>query len=323
MMEEDFDAAATLGLEYVYPGQVISVSADGDTANILRGHGTRLHNNKLLSTLSGFVHRVDKWVAVRPMRGRYAARRSDIVVGRVVDVADGRWYIDIGGRMRASLQLAAIQLPGGVQRRRTHEDALHMRKFFTEGDVVVAEVQMVYGDGSVALQARSEKFGRAGQGELIEVPQTLVKTAKHHFLELRYPGMQDVEIPLQRELATTLHESQTGVTVILGSNGRIFITQTLTDAEKHRRKRIAFARNPDSDEKFEPAPVSVDVRRRMCRVRNCIVLLARAFVGIFRETIVDVYAKSVDMGLSPAQMLLPEHTAPLLETAMQRCQNLH
>ena len=32
--------------------------------------------------------------------------------------------------------LAAVSLPGGVQRKRTYEDELQMREFFEEGDMI-------------------------------------------------------------------------------------------------------------------------------------------------------------------------------------------
>jgi exosome complex component RRP4 len=36
--------------------------------------------------------------------------------------------------------LTSINLPGGVQRRRSEEDQLNMRNFFKEGDIVSGEI---------------------------------------------------------------------------------------------------------------------------------------------------------------------------------------
>ena len=71
---------------------------------------------------------------------RYTAELGDVVVGRVSEVQARRWAVDIGAATRASLQLGAVALPGGVQRRRTAEDELAMREWYQEGDVIVAEV---------------------------------------------------------------------------------------------------------------------------------------------------------------------------------------
>jgi exosome complex component RRP4 len=38
------------------------------------------------------------------------------------------------------LNLTAINLPGGIQRRKDEEDKLRMREQFVEGDLIVAEV---------------------------------------------------------------------------------------------------------------------------------------------------------------------------------------
>lgn len=56
--------------------------------------------------------------------------------------------------------LSAINLVGGVQRRRTHEDELNMRTYFSENDVISSEVQTVLNDGTVALHTRNMKYGK-------------------------------------------------------------------------------------------------------------------------------------------------------------------
>jgi exosome complex component RRP4 len=72
---------------------------------------------------------------------RYTAELGDVVVGRVDEVQTRRWTVEIGSQTQSSLQLSAVQLPGGIQRRRTSDDELNMRQLFKEGDVVVAEVR--------------------------------------------------------------------------------------------------------------------------------------------------------------------------------------
>ena len=78
----------------------------------------------------------------------------------------------------AILHLSAVNLPGGVQRRRTWEDELNMKNVFGEKQVLCAEVQSIHSDGSVALHTRSSKYGKLTQGQLIQVPSFLVKKQK-------------------------------------------------------------------------------------------------------------------------------------------------
>lgn len=49
------------GTSHVNPGQFIEADA-----GFLRGHGTRIHEGRLVATVSGFVERVNKLVSVRP-----------------------------------------------------------------------------------------------------------------------------------------------------------------------------------------------------------------------------------------------------------------
>ena len=92
--------------------------------------------------------------------------------------------MDLRGRAEATLQLSAVNLPGGVQRRRTAEDELNMRAVFREGDLITAEVQAVRHDGSAQLHTRSAKYGRLELGQAVEVPASLIKRQRQHFQKL-------------------------------------------------------------------------------------------------------------------------------------------
>jgi exosome complex component RRP4 len=59
---------------------------------------------------------------------------GDVVVGRITEVGQSRWRVDVNGRQDAVLQLGAVNLPGGAARRRTLEDQLQMRSIFVEHD---------------------------------------------------------------------------------------------------------------------------------------------------------------------------------------------
>ena len=60
--------------------------------------------------------------------------------------------VDINSYQHGVLSLTSINLPGGVQRRRSEEDQLNMRKFFVEGDIISGEVMQVNSnDGKISL----------------------------------------------------------------------------------------------------------------------------------------------------------------------------
>ncbi|CDF32318.1 unnamed protein product [Chondrus crispus] len=194
----------------------------------VRARGTLLSTTGstrvLTATVAGVITRVNKLVMVRPLRAKYIPETGDVVIGRVTDLAGRRWRLDVNAARHAILLLSAVNLPGGIQRRRTYQDELNMRAFFTEGDLVSAEVQEQWDDGCVALHTRSLRYGKLSGGTFVPVQPELVKRAKKHF-----------------------HRLDCGVHAILGNNGYIFLAER---AEKEggattpeMRKMVARVRN--------------------------------------------------------------------------------
>lgn len=246
-------------------------------AGVVRGHGTLAPpgGGALSATVAGVVERVNKLVAVRPLRARYAAEVGDVVVGRVVEIAAKRWRMDLNSRGEAYLLLSAVNLPGGIQRRRNQEDELNMRGFFREGDLVSAEVQELRSDGGVALHTRSLRYGKLERGQFVAAQAALVKRAKKHF-----------------------HVLPCGVHIIMGNNGYVFLSVLTPDAPD-------VAEGPDSAalQRVEPSP---EQRRTIARVRNCIVALDLEFVAISPATIMDVFQTSVEREVPVADMMRPD-----------------
>ena len=56
-----------------------------------------------------------------------------------------------------------------------------MRQFYVEHDLVSAEVQAFFQDGSMSLHTRSLKYGKLQGGVLIVVAPSLMKRLKQHF----------------------------------------------------------------------------------------------------------------------------------------------
>lgn len=46
---------------------------------------------------------------------RYTGEIGDVVVGRITEVAQKRWKVDVSARCDAILMLSSVNLPGGVQ----------------------------------------------------------------------------------------------------------------------------------------------------------------------------------------------------------------
>ncbi|VVB01599.1 unnamed protein product [Arabis nemorensis] len=112
------------------------------------------------------------------LHNRYKPEVGDIVVGRITEVGQKRWRVELNST------LAFMTIPDGglkfcrywKKRRRTSEDELNMRNIFAENDVICAEVHEFQRDGSLIIHARSQKYGK-----LLKVDPYLVKRSNHHF----------------------------------------------------------------------------------------------------------------------------------------------
>ncbi|KAK9824034.1 hypothetical protein WJX72_007172 [[Myrmecia] bisecta] len=262
-----------------------TIATDGQEG-FLRGHGTQIVDGELVATVSGAVERINKLVSVRTLKSRYTAELGDVLVGRVREISGKRWKVDINGRQEAVLQLSAVNLPGGIQRRRTAEDELNMRSVFQEGDLISTEVQSFFADGSVALHTRSTKYGKLKGGQLVTVACSLIRRQKQHF------------IPLE----------SLGVDVILGCNGLVWVTPHVAGAPAAAADQTS---EPDTD--VEPS-VSAKQRAAVCRTANALRALGALGISITPATIEDTCKASIDAGVQLHAML----EGPFLEVIISQ-----
>ncbi|XP_040860434.1 exosome complex component RRP4 isoform X3 [Ochotona curzoniae] len=231
----------------VVPGDTITT----DTG-FMRGHGTYMGEEKLVASVAGAVERVNKLICVKALKTRYNGEVGDIVVGRI------------------------------TERRRSAEDELAMRGFLQEGDLISAEVQAVFSDGAVSLHTRSLKYGKLGQGVLVQVSPSLVKRQKTHF-----------------------HDLPCGASVILGNNGFIWIYPT---PEYKEEDAGGFIANLE--------PVSLADREVISRLRNCVVALVSQRMMLYDTSILYCYEASLPHQIK--DILKPEITGEIVMETRQR-----
>lgn len=301
MDTEDESETNTHQYQIVTPGEPILVEA-----GFLRGHGTYQSSGSsssgedavLRSSVNGVVERVNKLVTVKPLKGRYQPEVGDVVIGRVTEVGQGRWKVDINAKSDAQLLLSSVYLPGGVQRKRTYTDELNMRTLLQESDLISAEIQVIgSADGQPFLHTRSTRYGKLLQGVLVEVPSALIKRCKSHFCQCEF-----------------------GVTFIFGVNGYVWIYPSELD---EFAKKFAESSNGGDDED-EPTltvdvlpPVSAEVRTRMARLRNCIIALAAHGVAIYPDTVLAAYRSAEKSEVPVTEMLKPEIASLLASCARE------
>lgn len=234
----------------------------------------------MYSSVAGVVEKVNKLISVRPLRTRYNAEIGDVVIGRIIDVGNKRWRVDTNSKQDTVLLLSSINLPGGIQRRKSESDELQMRNFFVQGDILSAEVQTFYADGSIGIHTRNYKYGKLGNGTLVIVPPALIKRSKSHFYTL-----------------------PCGIQVILGLNGYIWVgkERLITDEDSEMLYSNDF-----------PAPLKEE-RQNLARVVNCINALAKKFCIIDESMIVFTFEAS--LAYSVKELLNPEIIDSVVSTA--------
>lgn len=147
-----------------------------------------------------------------------------------------------------------------------------MRSYYVENDLLVADVQASFADGALGLHV-PKTYHKLENGVFTSVPPSLVRRVKTHFCTL-----------------------PCGVDIVLGHNGYIWITPSLSEDEIEARAQ------PDST--WTPKPIQKDTRQAIARVKNAISILSHLFLPVFPDTIMYIYNNS--LSYSVADLLKPE-----------------
>jgi exosome complex component RRP4 len=242
---------------------------------------------------------------------------GDLVVGRIVEVQARRWKVDIAAPLLAQLPLSAINLPGGILRRRTSADELQMRNFFVEGDLVVAEVQSVHQDGSATLHTRSLSYGKLRNGVFMAVTGTggsgsaASKKSGGAASNIAAPSSAAAVggVVRSRRQKWTVNAANGGgdIEIILGVNGYIWIskladgaaaaaaaateTVSITRMEEMATHSIYSSQNDE---------IPRQTRREIARLAGCIRVLVEGGVRIEHDTVMNAYNASLEVDLEMA-----------------------
>lgn len=196
--------------------------------------------------------------------------------------------MDLSAPLLAHLPLSAINLPGGILRKRTSTDELAIRTFFSEGDLLIAEVQSLYHDGSASLHTRSLKYGKLRNGIFLAVSGT--------------GGGGGVA--RARRQVWTVHTRHGGgeVDVVLGVNGYIWISQHSSGPDRSTStphggggggSKMSSTRFDDIVSTSVYAnrndPIPPATRREIARLAGCIRALVECGVRVDEEMVMQAY----------------------------------
>ncbi|KAK4089752.1 hypothetical protein Purlil1_5855 [Purpureocillium lilacinum] len=282
---DDDDDDGTDADEILTPGSVITSNPQW-----MRGHGTYVPPNStdITSSLAGTLTKTNKLLSVRPLRARYTPEIGDLVVGRIVEVQARRWRVDVAASQLAILQISAINLPGGILRKRTETDELQIRSFFAEGDLVVAEVQQLHQDGAASLHTRSLKYGKLRNGVFAGVTGT---------------GGGGGVVRSKRQVWTTEAANGAGkIDVLLGVNGYIWISRHVEGDPAAEAAGINRMEETVSSKVYSSQNDDIDVAtmREIARFRSVILALVENGLRVDEDTVTRAYHEAVESGRESA-----------------------
>lgn len=277
---------------YHYPGQNELLPQAVFTNRGLRGHGTYIapSSTEIIATVAGTVQKINKLLSVRPLRARYTPEIGDLVVGRIIEVQSKRWRVDVGAPLLAALPLSAINLPGGILRKRTETDELQIRTFFSEGDLLVCEVQSLHQDGGASLHTRSLKYGKLRNGMFARVSGT---------------GGGGGVVRSRRQVWTFDAANGGGkIDVILGVNGYIWISKHVeTQNESETETSITRIEESTTSRVYSSQNdyIGPETRREIARIRGVITCLVEAGLRVDEDMVMDGYKAAVEVEMEDGQ----------------------
>ncbi|KAG6571439.1 Exosome complex component RRP4-like protein, partial [Cucurbita argyrosperma subsp. sororia] len=248
---------------------------------VLKGHGTLDLNGEVVATICGVVERVNKLIYVRALRARYKPEVGDIIVGRVTEVAPKRWRLNINYSQDAVLMLSSMNLPDGIQRRRTAVDELNMRSIFEENDVICLE-----------------------RGQLLTVSPYLVKRRKQHFHHLEQYGI-DLIFGCNGFIWIGEHVDPTE---------DMMIEDQVNKSEQKGSKFEGTFGNQVQERVYTP----LETRQNICRTANAIRVLSNLGFIMTVEVIMETVSLSFSLNINVHEMLGSEFCVLTAEKEAER-----
>jgi exosome complex component RRP4 len=191
----------------------------------------------------------------------------------------------VGSAQLAVLHLSAINLPGGILRKRTETDELQIRSFFAEGDLLVAEIQTLHQDGAAALHTRSLKYGKLRNGVFVQVTGT---------------GGGGGVVRSKRQILTIETANNGGkVEVLLGVNGYIWISKFVESEAGAEGVGLNRLEESVSSNVYSSQNdwIGVETMREIARIRSVIMALVENGLKVDEDMVSRGYNEAVEMAL--------------------------
>src|SRR3989344_859844 len=191
--------------DIVVPGEILAESMD-----YLPGNGTFRDGETIFAMYVGLVSINGRIIKVIPLSGRYIPKKGDLVIGKIADITFGGWRVDIGWAFEAGLNMKDATSD-------FIEKKADLTQYYDFSDIISAEITHVSGSKIIDLTTKGPGLKKLRSGRIIEITPSKVP---------RIIGKQGSMITLLKE--------KTGCKIIVGQNGRIWIS-----GESHEKEMLA------------------------------------------------------------------------------------
>jgi len=192
----------------VIPGEIIAEGED-----LLPGEHTEKIDGKVISLRYGLAEEQNSLVKVIPLSGVYSPRRGNVVIGKIENLTNNGWVVDIGSADSAFLSL--MEVP-----RYVNKDA--MEEVFKIDELLIAKIWSI-GKRGIDLSIKSRGYGKIEEGMVFSVNSNKVP---------RIIGKEGSKINIIKE--------KTGCEIDVAQNGYVWITGPSIDDELYAKKAINF-----------------------------------------------------------------------------------
>ncbi len=189
--------------QLVVPGEVLAEGMD-----YLPASGAFRENNKLYSSQVGLISIDGRLVKIVPLSGKYVPRRGDTVIGKIVDINFGGWQVDIGTAYEANLSMKEATSD-------FIERGADLTQYYDFGDIICTKITKVIRNKIIDLTTKGPGLRKLKGGKIIDVTPSKVP---------RIIGKQGSMISMIKEA--------TGCTIIVGQNGRVWLSGNDPKSEK-------------------------------------------------------------------------------------------
>lgn len=180
--------------DIVVPGDVLAEGMD-----FLPAGGAFREGENIIASQVGVVSVNGRLLKLVPLNAKYIPKKGDTIIGKIADVTNNCWFVEIGYSNQACIPLrdgSMEYIPKGAD----------LTQYYDYGEYVVANITNVSGSKEIDLSMKGPGLRKLSEGRIIKVNSAKVP---------RIIGKQGSMISMIKQM--------TDCRIIVGQNGLIWL----------------------------------------------------------------------------------------------------